>query len=120
MNVTSVTFTENAVAAGPTSMSLVIVSGSNQRGVRSTALAQPIVVQVLGSDGKPAAGVPVEFTVASGDATVAQPTVTTDQNGLASTSVMLGSTTGPVSIVASADDGALTQTFDETNGLLSG
>ena len=57
---------------------LTIVSGNGQVGLIGTALAQPLVVKVTGATGAPLSGIAVQFSVASGSATVLPSTGATD------------------------------------------
>lgn len=82
----------------PTS-SIVLVSGGGQTGTVGATLAQPGVVRVLASDGAAVPGVAVNFAPPTGGK-VGASTVTTDANGLASTSLTLGGAVGPQSFAA--------------------
>ncbi|MBS0193063.1 MAG: autotransporter domain-containing protein [Proteobacteria bacterium] len=94
--------------ATSTTGGLAILSGNNQTGAQNTNLPVPLMVQVT-----PAiAGVPVSFTVTSGTATVAAPSVLTNASGQASTTVQLGWTPGAVTIVAQS--GTASASFSET------
>ena len=94
---------------------LTIVSGNGQAGLLGTTLTQPLVVKVTNSSGTALAGVGVQFAVASGAASVAPTTATTDANGQAQTTVTLGSTAGTISITATVN-GTLTASFVLTAG----
>ena len=61
---------------------LIIVSGANQSGDVSAALAQPLVVQALDGANKAVAGVPITWNVMGGG-TVTPATSTTDKDGKA-------------------------------------
>jgi uncharacterized protein (TIGR03437 family) len=100
---TTFTVTANAVITGLTKS-----SGDGQTAVVSTAFAQPLVVQVNGSNSQPLANYPVQFSV-SGPATPSATSAPTDSNGRAQMSVTAGGSAGTVSITATA--GAFTQTF---------
>ena len=107
----SVTFTENAVV--PVSITgFTIFSGNNQSTAVNTAFPQPLVVQVTTSTGS-AAGIPVQFAVATGSISLSASTATTDSNGRAQVTVQAGTVTGPASVTASvaAATGVGTQTF---------
>ena len=82
----------------PTS-GIVLVSGGGQTGKAGATLAQPGVVRVVASDGAGVAGVSVNFAPPTGGK-VGSSSVTTDANGLASTSLTLGGTVGPQSFAA--------------------
>lgn len=79
---------------------LTIVSGGGQTGAISSALAQPIVVQVTDAVGDLLRGETVTFTAANGGS-AAPATTTTDANGRAQTTWTLGSATGAQSLVVS-------------------
>lgn len=72
-----------------------VVSGAGQIGARGSSFAMPIVVQVMDLSGTPSAGVPVQFTVASGT-TIGSADVVADANGFASARVLA---TGPEPVV---------------------
>ncbi len=82
---------------------LSAVSGGGQIGTRGTKLASPIVVQVLNEEGKPVAGVSVQFTVTRGGGAVDSPSVVTDNDGRAQTMVTLGTTPGLQTVAASSN-----------------
>ncbi len=78
-----------------------VFSGNNQTGPIGSALAQPLVAQVLNAFGQPVANVPVIFRVTAQDGTLgpAQPglsdiAVNTDAQGQASVQFMLGTHAG--------------------------
>jgi YetA-like protein/Bacterial Ig-like domain (group 1)/Dockerin type I domain len=94
-----VTFTATGVAAG-TAKNLVLVSGNSQSGIVGQALASPFVVKVTDSAGNTVSGVSVTFTVTSGGGTVNPSTVSTDSQGLASSTLTLGATAGANTVTA--------------------
>jgi uncharacterized protein (TIGR03437 family) len=108
-----VTFTLTATAVVVTPASLSIAGGNGQTGVAGTALAQNLVVTVVGSDGNPFAGATVSFAVSSGSATLNPTSAVSGANGTASTSVTLGAAAGTVSITATVT-GLTAVTFTET------
>lgn len=97
VTVTAVTLadiTDNATATiSPPATAIVVVSGANQTGKVGTALAAPGVVRVMAADGLGVSGVSVLFAAPIGGA-VGAGSVATDANGLASTSLTLGTVTG--------------------------
>jgi len=95
---------------------MTIVSGNGQVGVVGTALAQPLVVKVTTSGGTALAGIAVQFSLASGSATINPATATTDATGQAKATVTLGSSAGNISILASVVGTQLTQSFVVTAG----
>jgi hypothetical protein len=86
-------------AAKPSQLSTVtIVSGNSQTGTAGAALALPIVIQAVDSNGKAAVGLPVIYGP-SGNGTVNPSSVVTDSNGKASTVWTLDVTTGQQSLL---------------------
>jgi uncharacterized protein (TIGR03437 family) len=69
------------------------------------------VVQLSTSNGTSVAGLPVSFSI-TGPATLTGPSETTNSSGEAQVNVIAGSTSGPVTVTASA--GGLSQTFSLT------
>ena len=106
----SVTFTIN-VTPPITVTGLSIVSGNNQSAIINTAFGQPLVVQVTQSNGTPASGVFVQFSV-NGPATLSANGGTTDSNGRTQVTATAGGTTGAVTVTASTS--GFTQTFNLT------
>lgn len=88
------------------------VSGDNQIAIVNTAFSLPLVVEVRNAQGSAVPGIPVTFTVISGSATLGSPSVTTNAQGRASTTVTAGASPGAVVIRAAA--GSLSVTFDLT------
>lgn len=91
-------------AGGPNAspQSLVRVAGDSQGALSGNALVTPLTVRVMGSNGQPyKQGVTVTWAVTSGAATLGTPTVTSDSQGLARTTVTLGATPGAVGVQAS-------------------
>lgn len=93
--------------------SLVRVSGDSQAALTGTALPTALRVRVNGSNSQPFAGATVTWTVLTGTATLGTPSVASDSQGLASTTVTLGATPGLVSVQASVT-GVAPVTFGET------
>ena len=81
---------------------MVVASGDGQSGNTGAMLPSPLVVSLTFQGGVGIAGIPVNFAVTSGSATLSLQTTTTDGNGSAGVGVTLGSTPGPVVITASA------------------
>jgi adhesin/invasin len=100
---------------------LAIVSGNNQTGKVSTALASPFVVSLKDSFGNPVSGAAVTFAVTSGGGTLSGTSATTNATGLAQVTLTLGASAGtntvtasrtgltPVTFTASATSGAASQ-----------
>ena len=91
---------------------ITVVSGNNQSAVVNAAFANPLVVNVTDSNGKPVANTPVTFTVTSGSASIGTASPSTDANGNATTQVTAGGTAGAVVITAKA--GTFSATFNLT------
>lgn len=77
--------------AGP--VAITAVSGDGQSGTASAPLAQPFVVEAT-QDGHPLAGATVDFVVVAGGGTMSAATVMTDAQGLAGSTLTLGSALG--------------------------
>lgn len=88
------------VSVVPAPASVQVQSGNGQTALISTALPQPLVVIVRGSDNLPVPGVPVAFAAATGGGSVDTAVVTTDNAGLAGTTVLLGATAGQQTFTA--------------------
>lgn len=97
---------------------LNIVSGNGQSAPTGAALPLPLVVNAQ-DNGVNAAGVTINWSVQSGDATVSAPTsVTNAAAGEASIGVVLGPTPGPIVITATrADDTSVAVIFNITSTL---
>jgi hypothetical protein len=65
-------------------------AGMDQTGVVGSVLADSLTVRVTDSQGNPAPGVTVAWSILSGDGTVSPGSSTTDANGLASSAFTLG------------------------------
>ncbi|PWU09874.1 MAG: hypothetical protein C5B51_05505 [Terriglobia bacterium] len=92
-----------------------IISGNNQSGNRSQALAAPLVVKVVDQNGSALGGQQVTWTVSPATAANLSPaTGTTDANGLVSTAVTLNSSAaGTIQVKATTSNG-ISQTFTIT------
>jgi uncharacterized protein (TIGR03437 family) len=90
------------------------LSGDIQDTVVNTDFPQPLVVQVSTDRGN-VPGIPVQFAVASGGATVPSAPVLTDANGRAQATVHAGAT--PSLITVTAKVGNFTATFNLTSRL---
>jgi hypothetical protein len=75
-------------------------SGDNQHGPVGTRLPFPLTVRVKDQYGEDMAGVQVAFAFMAGDGTLEPPVAVTNTNGLALTSVTLGSTAGSFKVGA--------------------
>lgn len=76
------------------------VSGSGQVGTVGTALPIPLVARVLAADGLGVPGIPVQFYSPAPGASVGTATVITDADGMARTTVGLGTVAGGQGFVA--------------------
>jgi serine/threonine protein kinase/alpha-tubulin suppressor-like RCC1 family protein len=70
-------------SADPEPAVAMAVSGADQQGIAGDTLAQWLVLRVENGAGEPAAGVSVQFSVASGEGVVTPGSATTDELGLA-------------------------------------
>jgi hypothetical protein len=87
---------------GPSAASVTGIAGDNQSAPRGQALPVPLSFTALNSSGQPAQGVAVTWSASpTSAATFAPATTTTDANGVASTSVLLGTTLGQITLQAS-------------------
>lgn len=84
-------------SSGPSSAPVpttVTLSGNLQSGIVGATLASPVGVTVKDQDGAPMSGVLVTFAVTAGGGVIMKPTDTTDAQGVASTSWILGNAVG--------------------------
>jgi len=88
----SVTFTQTAEAANPTS--LVLVSGNEQTGAVGTPLADSLVVRLLDDNGNGVGGKAISWVVGTGGGSASPVTATTNPNGFAATQWTLGPSAG--------------------------
>jgi hypothetical protein len=84
---------------------LSVVSGNNQSGAVGTTLAQPLVAKVSDTNGRPLAGQAVTFAISSQPsgatgASLGTASTATGADGLASTSLALGSMVGTYAVTA--------------------
>ena len=89
---------------------LLKISGDNQKGVTGTTLEAPFVVEVQDANGSGSAGVPVTFVVTTGSGTLSTTRTTTDANGRAESTLMLGPNpeTNTISVSATGIAGSVT------------
>ncbi len=95
-----VTFSISAVAGA--AFSITGAGGDNQSASISTVLPLPLTVLIADQFGNPVQNAQVGWSVISGSATVAPPFATTLATGIASTTVTLGGTAGPIVINATS------------------
>ena len=88
-------------AVGPAT-NLVLVSGNGQSGMVGQPLTSPFTVKVTDANGANVSGTAVTFSLMSGGGTLSATTVTTDSNGLASSTLTLGSIAGPNTVTAAS------------------
>ena len=102
-------------ATASTANSLTKISGDAQAGAPGSTLPTALTVQITPPGGVTVlSGVPINFSVISGSASVTVGSALTDVNGQASTTVHLGLTPGPVSVLAQVSGGGPSATFSET------
>ena len=80
-----------------------IVTGNDQQGLPGATLENPFVVEILDGNGVAFEGVPIAFTVTSGDGTLGVATVTTDSNGRAQSTLTLGPNLGKNNVRVSVE-----------------
>ena len=97
---------------------LLVVSGTNQSGDLSAALAKPLVVEALDAANRSVAGVPLTWT-AIGGGTLSATTSTTGSDGKSSVTWTLAPTAGvQVVTVTSTKLGNASASFVATNGAM--
>jgi len=108
-----VTFTATGTPGAATQLGMS--SGNNQAALTSTTFGSLLIVKAGDQFDNGVAGDTVAWAVTSGPASVVSGKSVSDANGLASVSLLAGSTAGPVTVTATS--GALTGspvTFNET------
>ena len=85
-----------------TPTSLVKISGDTQQGTVNAVLPLPFVVEVRDQQKQAFAGVPVTFSVLTGNGQLSTTTTATDTNGRASTHLTLGRTAGTATVRVTA------------------
>jgi alpha-tubulin suppressor-like RCC1 family protein len=90
---------------GPVIVSLVQVSGTGQSAPVNTVLTTPFVVRVQDQSGGPVGGVTVTWEVTAGGGSVSPTQSVTGADGLASTTLHLGSSAGANTVSASFGSG---------------
>ena len=88
----TVTFTQTAQPANPTS--LVLVSGDAQTGAVGTPLADSLVVRLLDGNGNGVGGKAISWVVGTGGGSPSPAAATTNPNGFAATQWTLGPNAG--------------------------
>jgi uncharacterized protein (TIGR03437 family) len=105
----STTFT---LSANVQISSMTKVSGDVQSAPANQNFANPLVVQLTGTNSQPVVNQPVSFVVSGGSATLSASSALTDGNGRASVTAKAGATAGTVTISAAV--GNISQTFTLT------
>ena len=90
---------------------ILIISGSDQKGVPGETLAKPFVVEVQDENNVAFEGVPVTFSVTRGGGTLSATSVTTDANGRAESTLTLGANPGANTVTVSVSGIQEKQTF---------
>ena len=83
---------------------ILIIEGDGQSIARGREAAMPLTVETRNNEGAPSGGVPVDFTVVGGSASLTSNRVVTGSDGRASTRVIGGSELGVVVVEARALD----------------
>lgn len=98
--VVPVTLTVQAGANDPAALN--VLGGSGQSAALNTAFAAPLAVQVLSGEGRPLAGVDVDFAAPSSGASalLSQTRVTTDANGYAAVNAVANASAGAYAVMA--------------------
>ena len=87
------------------------ISGDTQQGAPSTALANPLVVEVQDANSVVFAGVPVTFAVTAGGGTLSVTSTATNTNGRAESTLILGSSAGTNTVRVSVQGVSQAATF---------
>ena len=90
---------------------LLKISGDTQKGVSSSPLSDPFVVEAQDENGSVLAGISVTFAVITGDGTLSVTSTTTDVNGRAQSILTLGPKLGANTVEVSADGIEVPATF---------
>ena len=88
--------------------------GDGQQGLVGQPAALPLQITVVDGAGNPMPGQQVNWQVLSGSASLAAPVSFTDGAGVASVNFSFGLVPGPVQVLATAFNGAVTATFSAT------
>ena len=108
----TVVFNAEAALPPPTPSTLSIGSDDSQTGLIDETLADPFVVEVRDQYGDPIEGVPVTFTLLSGDDVLSVNTTMTAANGQAETTFTLGGEPGGYTVEAIVEGIAETAIFN--------
>ena len=91
---------------------LSIISGDNQSGVVGESLTNPFVVEVRDENSNPLENVTVNFAVLTGGGTLNTMTATTDTNGQAESTLILGNDPGTNTVQVSVEGTTETVIFN--------
>jgi hypothetical protein len=97
---------DDETSPGPVPASVEIISGDAQYTKQGTELEQPVIAQVVLSDGEPAPGVPVKFSIRSGGGSLSRTSASTNQYGQTSVRWTMGPGTGTQELTISLADDA--------------
>ena len=87
------------------------ISGDDQEGLPGTALEHPLVVEILDDAKRPVPDIEVTFSVSSGGGTLSVGSVTTDANGRAQSTLILGTNLGTNTVTVSVTEIQEAKTF---------
>ncbi|MES2305663.1 MAG: Ig-like domain-containing protein [Gemmatimonadota bacterium] len=99
--------------------SIAVVSGNTQTGVVGTMVTNPLIVKVTNEDGNPVSGVTVTFASTAGG-TIGTPTSTTNSQGQAQSTFVLGPTAGAQTVTATVAGVTTPATFTLTGTAVGG
>ncbi len=116
--VSSTVTVETSTTTSPTPKTLAEVSGNNQSALTGKALANPFVVKILDQHDNLLEGVTVTFSVTAGGGSLSRTSLDTDADGLAKSTLALGSEPGTNTVTASVEGIAETVTFNAVAELL--
>lgn len=85
---------------------LEIIAGNGQEGIVGRSLSEPLQVRVLNAQGKAVTGADVAWNVLEGNVRLGNDFSISRENGVASTTVLLGTKSGSVTISASIPESA--------------
>ena len=90
---------------------LLKISGDNQKGASYASLSQPFVIEAQDENGSALTGISVTFAVTGGGGTLSVKNTTTDENGRAQSTLILGANLGTNTVRVSAAGIESTATF---------
>ena len=105
-------FNAEATLPPPIPTTLEGISGDNQNGLTGEVLANPFVVEVRDQNSDLMEGVTVTFTVNAGGGSLSDTSVEADANGLAQSTLTLGSSPGTNTVEASVEGLSQTVVFN--------